>query len=94
MHEVFLSKYNNQVKTDVYKKHIYLALQYDELLHVAALVQIYKIRTHESNIPHEKFAVFPISLYFFKINSMFESQQQLQLTWSGKILSRLPAFYR
>ena len=39
----------NHVKTDVPEKHIYLALLYDELLAVS--VQIYKIRTHQSNVP-------------------------------------------
>ena len=46
----------NHVKTDVPKKHIYLASQYNELLAVS--VQIYKIRTHLSNIPHDKLSVF------------------------------------
>ena len=34
------------------KKRIYLVSQYDELL--AVLVQIYRIRKHESNISHDK----------------------------------------
>ena len=47
------------------KKHIYLASRYDGLLAVS--VQINKIRMHQSNVPHDKFAVFPILLHFFKI---------------------------
>ena len=55
----------NHVKTDVPKKHIYLDLQYDELLAVS--VQLYEIWMHESNIPHVIFAVFLILPHFFKI---------------------------
>ena len=55
----------NHFKTDVPKKRIYLASQYDELS--AVLVQIDKIRTHQSDIPHVKFADFPTLLHFFKI---------------------------
>ena len=56
----------NHVKTDVPKKHIYLVSQYDGLLAVS--VQIYKIRMHQSNLPHDKLAVFfSILLHFFKI---------------------------
>ena len=58
------NKYNH-VKTDVPEKRICLVSQYDELL--AVLVQIYKIRKHESNIPHDKFAVFTILLHVLKI---------------------------
>ena len=54
---------HNHVKSDLPKKHIYLASQYDELL--AVLVQIYKLRMQQSNIPHDQF--FPILLQFFKI---------------------------
>ena len=56
---------HNHVQTDVPKKHLYQATQYDELLAVS--VQIYKIRTHQRNIPQDKFAHFPILMYFFKI---------------------------
>ena len=58
------SKYNH-VKSGVLKKHIYLALQYDELL--AVLVQIYRIKTHQKNVPNDQLAVFPKLLHFFKI---------------------------
>ena len=58
----------NHFKTDVPKKYIYLASQYDELSAVS--FQIYKIRTHQSNIPHDKFVVFLI-LSFPKIMTLF-----------------------
>ena len=61
----FCRSTDNHVKSDVPKKHIYLASQYDEVL--AVFVQIYKIRMPQSNIPHDQFAVFPILLHVFKI---------------------------
>ena len=57
----------NHVKTNVLKKHIYSSSQYGELLAVLVQIFFYKIWMHESNIPHDKFAVFPILLHFFKI---------------------------
>ena len=40
---------------------------------------------HQNNIPQDKIAVFPNLLdFFFYIKSMFENQQQLQLTWFDK----------
>ena len=48
----FLRSTYNHVQTDVPKKHIYLASPYDGLL--AVLVQIYKIRTHQINIPYDR----------------------------------------
>ena len=61
----FCRRTYNHVKTDVPKKHIYLALLYDELLAVS--VQLYEIRMQESNITHVIVAVFLILLHFFKI---------------------------
>ena len=58
------NKYSH-VKTDVPEKRIYLTSQYDELL--AVLVQIYEIWKNESNLYHDKFAVFPILLHISKI---------------------------
>ena len=52
----FCRKTYNRAKIDVPKKHIYLASQYDELLAVS--VQIYILKTHQSNIPYDKIAVF------------------------------------
>ena len=91
--EYFWRNTSNHVKTDVPKKDIYLASQYDELLAVS--VQIYKIRTYQSNVPHDKFAFFfPFYCTFSKSNSMSESQQQVLLTWPGnnsfQIASILP----
>ena len=60
----------NHVKTDVSEKHIYLSSQYDELLAVS--VQIHNTWTRQSNIPYDKFEVFPILLHFFR---KFENQQ-------------------
>ena len=60
------------VKTDVPKKHIYLASQYNELLTVS--IQIFnKIRRHQNKLPLDNFAVFPILSHLSKSNTMFES---------------------